>query len=98
MPLAQRLPALVHQEEKAMSQKIATTLSILILVVLLIVLLSALTALPSPAPRSSNNYALPIIVYQPGEMVPQSAHLDASAAQNLEERPESLISLASFAD
>ena len=98
MPLAQRFPALANQEEKAMSQKIATTFSILILVVLLIVLLSALTALPLPAPRSSNNYALPMIVYQPEEMAPQKAHLDASPAQNLEERPETLISLASFSD
>lgn len=81
-----------------MSQKIATTFSILILVVLLIIMLSALTALPLPSPRSSNNYALPFIVYQPEQMAPQKAHLDSSPAQIIDEKPETLISLASFTD
>jgi len=81
-----------------MSQKIATTFSILILVLLLIVLLSALSALPSPAPRSSNNYALPMIVYQESQMDPRQARLDSSPAHNSETGPQALITLAAFAE
>jgi hypothetical protein len=98
MPLAQRFPALVYKEEKAMSQKIGTTFSILILVLLFIALLSVLTALPAPAPRSSNNYALPMIVYQESQMNPHQARFDPSPTQNQQSGPEALISLAAFAE